>query len=161
MLSAVSLESRVSPTSNLPPTHKLPLPAWARATLSILAAVFLFAGGMAEIGGPRLPAGHYAALGGASGGFVAGDEVPLNQLRPHADANFTGTVRRSLVRGILSGDGSPAQPATVPASTILPASPEGIGHADAGIMATPRGVIALAAQPRAPPSGPRSIRTAA
>jgi len=141
--------------------HNPPLPVWARAILSLLAAVFLFAGGMAEIGGPRLPAGHYATLNGAVGGFVAGDDGPLNQLRPQADTAIAGTVRRSLVRSIPAGDGSPADPAIVAESTAILANRGGAGRAGYGHAVPPPDVVALAAQPRAPPSGPRSIRTAA
>lgn len=163
MVVPVSMESCVSafppPKPSVP--HKLPMPAWARAVLSLLAAVFLFAGGMAEISGPRLPAGHYAALNGAVDGFVAGDDVPLNQLRPQADTAIAGTVRRSLVRGILAGDGSPADPAIIAESTAVPAPHLVAELAEHGNAAAPSGVVALAAQPRAPPSGPCAMRTLA
>lgn len=163
MVTFVSVESCVSASPSSKPSmpHNLPLPVWARAVLTLLAAVFLFAGGMAEIGGPRLPAGHYATLNGAIDGFIAGDDVPLNQLRPQADTAIAGTVRRSLVRGILAGDGSPADPAIIAEPAAVPARRLVAALAEHGNAEAPSGVIALAAQPRAPPSGPCAMRTLA
>ena len=149
------------PQTSTPQTQLAqPLPVWARVVLPLLAAVFLFAGSLAEITGPRVSASHYA-LNDAVGGFVTGDEAPRNQLRPQADTVLAITVRRSILRSAPTGDGPPAQPAIVLDSAILPAGPHGAGHAGSCADATPRGVVALAAQPRAPPSVSRFIRTAA
>lgn len=162
MLAFFSVENFVSAPQTSTPRTQLAqsLPVWARVVLPLLAAVFLFATGLAEITGPRVSAGHYA-LNDAVGGFVSGDEAQRNQLRPQADTALASTVRRSILRNAPTGDGPPAQPAIVLESAILPAGPHGAGHAGSCVDATPRGVVALAAQPRAPPSGPRFIRTAA
>lgn len=162
MLTFFSVENCVSAPQTSTPQKQLAqsLPVWARAVLPLLAAVFLFAGGLAEIPGPRVSAGHYA-LNDAVGGFVTGDEAPRNQLRPQADTVLASTVRRNILRSAPTGDGPPAQPAIVLVSAILPAGPHGAGHAGSSTDAMPRVVVALAAQPRAPPSGPRFIRTAA